>query len=67
MTKLHTSVYEKRNKLYNASKTLRLLALDNNLSFDKYMKIRMKQDKIYQRWLFYDNIIKAINKKEPKE
>lgn len=66
MTKLDSSVYNKRNKLYNASKSLRLIALDNNLSSDAYMQIRMKQDKIYQRWKFYDNLIKTINKKDPK-
>lgn len=66
MTKLDTSVYNKRNKLYHTSVSLRLIALDNSLSFDNYMKIRMKQDKIYKQWLFYDRLIKAINKKDTK-
>ena len=67
MTRLHPSVYKKRNKLYRESQTLQDISLDNSLSFDKYMKIRMKQDKKYQMWKFYDTLIKLLNKKEPKE
>lgn len=64
MTKLDPSVYKKRDKLRYQSKTLRIIYLDDNLAFDKYMQIRMDQDKVYQKWLFYDRLIKAINKKE---
>ena len=67
MTKLDISVYKKRNKLYRESKTLQDISLDNSLSFDKYIQIRMKQDKKYQMWKFYDTLIKLLNKKEPKE
>lgn len=66
MTRLDPSVYKKRNKLYRESKTLQNIALDNSLSFDEYMKIRMKQDKKYQMWKFYNTLIKLLNKKEPK-
>lgn len=67
MTKLDSSVYKKRSKLYRESQTLQDIALDNELSFDKYMQIRLDQDKKYQIWKFYNNIIKYFNKKEPKE
>lgn len=63
---LDPSVYKKRNRLLHESETLQDIALDNNLSFDKYMKIRMLKDKKYQMWKFYDNLIKTINKKDPK-
>lgn len=67
MTKLDPSVYKKRSKLYNESQTLQDISLDNELSFDKYMQIRIEKDKKYQMWKFYNNIIKYFNKKEPKE
>ena len=67
MTKLGPSVYKKRSKLYNESQTLQDIALDNNLSFDKYMQIRKEKDKKFQMWKFYHNVIKEFNKKEPKQ
>lgn len=67
MTKLDSSVYKKRSKLYRESQTLQDISLDNELSFDKYMQIRIEKDKKYQMWKFYNNIIKYFNKKEPKE
>ena len=67
MTRLDSSVYKKRNKLYRESSVLQDLALDSGLSFDKYIQIRMQRDKKYQMWKFYDRMIKAINKKEPKQ
>lgn len=67
MTKLDSSVYKKRSKLYRESQTLQDISLDNELSFDKYMQIRIEKDKKYQMWKFYNNIIKYFNKKEPKQ
>ena len=66
MIKLNPSVYKRRNELLRQSKVLRGILLDTDLEFDKYHRMRMKQEDMYQRWKFYNNIIKLSNKKEPK-
>lgn len=65
MYMLKPSVYKKRNSLLRQSKTLQGILLDANLQFDRYYKLKMEQEDSYQRWKFYNNIIKAFNKKEP--
>lgn len=67
MTKLDSSVYKKRNDLLRRSKVLQGILLDTRLSFDGYYKMKMDQEDAYQRWKFYNNMIKVLNKKEPKE
>lgn len=67
MTKLDPSIYKKRNELLRQSKVLQGILLDGELQFDKYYKIKMQQEDAYQRWKFYNNIIKAFNKKDPKK
>ena len=64
--KIDSSIYKKRNKLYNKSKILRSIALDNKLAMDKTTQIRKQQDSAYKMWYFYDKIIKEVNKL-PKE
>lgn len=66
MIKLDSSVYMKRNKLLRQSKFLKGILLDTDLQFDKYYKMKMEQEETYQRWKFYDTLIKLLNKKEPK-
>lgn len=66
MTKLDPSVYKRRNNLLRQSKVLRGILLDTSLQFDMYYKMKMDQEDAYQRWKFYDNVIKAFNKKDPK-
>ena len=66
MIKLNPSVYKRRNELLRNSKVLRGILLDTDLEFDKYYRMRMNQEDMYQRWKFYNNIIKLANKKEPK-
>lgn len=67
MIKLDSSVYMKRNKLLRQSKFLKGILLDTDLQFDKYYKMKMEQEETYQRWKFYNNVIKVFNKKEPKQ
>jgi len=66
MTKLDPSVYKRRNNLLRQSKVLRGILLDTDLQFDRYYKMKMEQEDAYQRWKFYNNVIKAFNKKDPK-
>lgn len=63
MTKLDPSVYKRRNNLLRQSKVLRGILLDTSLQFDRYYKMKMEQEDTYQRWKFYDKMIKALNKK----
>lgn len=67
MTQLDPSVYKKRNKLLRDSTTLQAILLDAELEFDRFYRMKMQQDYFYRKWLFYDRIIKEVNKKEPKE
>ena len=66
MTKLDPSVYKRRNELLRNSKVLQGILLDTDLQFDRYYKMKMEQEDAYQRWKFYNNVIKAFNKKDPK-
>lgn len=66
MTKLDPSVYKRRNNLLRQSKVLRGILLDTSLQFDSYYRLKMNQEDAYKRWLFYDRMIKELNKKEPK-
>lgn len=66
MTKLDPSVYKRRNNLLRQSKVLQGILLDTKLQFDRYYKMKMEQEDAYQRWKFYDKMIKALNKKDPK-
>lgn len=56
-----SSIYKKREKLYQESILLR----DEAGKTDNYLKsadMRKKQDELYKRWKFYNNIIKAKDK-----
>lgn len=66
MTRLDPSIYKRRNNLLRQSKVLRGILLDTSLQFDRYYKMKMEQEDAYQRWKFYDKMIKAFNKKDPK-
>lgn len=66
MTKLRPSIYKRRNNLLRQSKVLQAILIDGNLQFDKYYKVKMEQEDAYKRWLFYDRMIKAFNKKDTK-
>lgn len=62
---LDKSVRVKREELRNKSVLLKGIALDEKN--DKTDEIRYKQDEIYKKWDFYDNLIKSIEKVENYE
>lgn len=51
-------IRDKRYKLQNQWGLLRGLALDSDKN--DAAKLRKEEDKIYKKWLFYDNIIKKM-------
>ena len=51
-------------KLRKDSMVLRDLTHDQKLSFEKSSELRKEQDKIYKKMLFYEKMLKAIDKKE---
>ena len=53
-------IREKRHDLYR--KSLKLRDLSNSFDGEKSYEIRKKQDEIYNKWKFYNNIIKADDK-----
>jgi hypothetical protein len=55
------SVREKRFKLLNESKLLQEALFDTEP--DKMKEAKKKQDDVYKKWKFYNNIIKEIEKK----
>lgn len=67
MTKLDPSIYKKRNELLRQSKVLQGILLDGNLYFDKYYKIKMQQEDAYQRWKFFNYMIKELTKLNNKK
>lgn len=55
-------IRQKRNELLKESVKLRGVALD--FEGQKSIELRKKQDATYNKWKFYDNIIKQIEKNE---
>ena len=55
-------VRDSRHKLYKASVELKDIA-NKCEDLSKSTVIRSEQDKFYKKWLFYNNIIKEIEKK----
>lgn len=56
------SVRDSRHKLYKSSVGLKDIA-NKCEDLKKSTIIRSEQDKVYKKWLFYNNIIKEIEKK----
>lgn len=56
-------VYESMAQMKRSSIQMRNEALSDKISFDKSAQIRKEQNKIYNKWQFYQNVINAINKK----
>lgn len=55
-------IYLKRNELNELSQKLRVAKFDNNLKDDQVTNLIKEQDKIYQKYKFYDNYIKIGGK-----
>lgn len=55
-------IRDEKEKLYEKTKSMKKLYFDKNLSYDKAQKIREEQTKIYNKWKFYSNLLKAEDK-----
>lgn len=53
-------IRNKRNRLLNESKLLRT-KMQNAKNVYHFLEIRELQTKVYNKWKFYDNIIKAFD------
>ena len=59
---LKRSVRDKRYKLKWEWLNLRKKA-NNCEDIEKAIEARIEEDKVYKKWLFYDNLIKEIDKR----
>lgn len=55
-------VRDKKEKLFKQTLDLKKLYWKNSLSYEKGTKIREEQSKVYDKWNFYQNMIKAEEK-----
>ena len=62
---LDKSVRVKREELRKKSVSLKGMALDEKS--DKIDEIRYKQHELYEKWDFYNNLIKSIERMEGNE
>lgn len=60
---LDRSIRDKRNTLRITSTNLRRVAMDSDKTII-YTDLRNKQDDVYNKWQFYDNLIKNIERVE---
>lgn len=60
-------IYLERNKLRDNSIKLRSAKFEKRLSKDETFKLNEEQTKIYKKFKFYDDYLKAINKEVKKE
>ena len=60
---MRKSVRDTRHDLYRKSVKLRELAQDCS-TVSRSFEVRDEQNKIYNKWKFYTNIIKEIEKKD---
>lgn len=55
-------VRDKKEALYKQTKILKKLYWDRTLSYEKGTKLREEQSKTYNKWVFYNEMIKANDK-----
>lgn len=61
------NLYLARNKLGEESQKLKTMSLNHSLSFEKGTELQKVQDEKYQKFKFYNEIIKELNnEKETK-
>lgn len=51
-------------KLLEISIELQKLALDESLSYQKAIELRLAHREAYKKWLFYKELYETVNKKE---
>lgn len=59
-------VRQKKEQLYKQTKILRKLYWDYGLSYEKGVKLREQQAKLYDKWNFYSELLKAEEKIKSK-
>jgi len=57
---INRDIRDKRNKLLNQSKLLKVKMQDSQ-NFYQFIKTQKIQEKVYKQWKFYDGIIKAFD------
>lgn len=57
----------KKNKLRNDAMRLREIKFDEKIKNGHSLELNKEQDKLWKKYEFYDNMIKAINKSEVKK
>lgn len=62
--KIDKNVYKQLKDLQVKSFTMRSIASDEKVDFNKSHEIRREQDKIYKKMQFYKNFISYTTKKE---
>ncbi len=60
--KINKDVYQELNKLRQNSGAMRDIGKDEHLRYDKGAKVYEDQDKVYKKFQFYKNFIKAAKK-----
>lgn len=58
---VNKSIRDKRNKLYDISRNLQILALYET-KYEKGRKLKEQQTKAYKKWKFFDDYIKYMEK-----
>lgn len=59
---MNLEIRQKRNALRKDSMSLRSSCLSINNNYEKQQKILEKQDEMYKKFVFYDNLIKTMEK-----
>ena len=54
----------KRNDLMRRSKELRVVKFDDKVNKDQVAVLIKEQDKIYKKWKFYNEVIKALRQRD---
>lgn len=55
-------VRDKKEQLYKQTKILKKLYWENNLSYEKGTQLREEQNEVYNKWVFYNEMLKANDK-----
>ena len=59
-----STIFKKKKELYNKWSELKKLGENEELSFEQYNKIRIEEQKSYDKWKFLEGFSKAKEKIE---
>ena len=60
---MNVSIRKRYYELRDESMKLKNALFDENIDFDTHVKLTKEQDKIYKKYLFYKNFLKASEKR----